>query len=81
MCNSFKGVQTSGYDPLTGQLTPLFHPRRDIWAQHFARSDDGLRIHGRTPTGRSTVEALQLNNVIALLVRRAWVSVGWHPPE
>lgn len=80
MCNNFKGVQTHALDPLTGRRRPLFNPRRQHWSRHFTWSDDGTQIMGRTATGRATVNALQLNNVIAVMVRRAWVSAGWHPP-
>ena len=80
MCNNFKGVQTHALDPLSGRRAQLFHPRTQRWSRHFAWNDDGTLIEGRTKTGRATVNALQLNNVIAVIVRRAWVSVGWHPP-
>ena len=33
-----------------------------------------------TPCGRATVMALQMNNLIAVMVRREWVAAGWHPP-
>jgi hypothetical protein len=29
----------------------------------------------------ATVEALHLNNDLAVEVRRNWVLAGWHPPE
>ncbi len=38
------------------------------------------RIIGKTPCGRATVIALQLNNWIAVMVRREWIAAGWHPP-
>jgi hypothetical protein len=81
MCNNFKSAHTHAVDPLSGQRTRLFNPRQQLWSQHFAWNDDGTQIVGRTATGRATVIALQLNNVIAVTVRRAWVSAGWHPPE
>ncbi len=34
-CNSFKGPNISGVDPLTGKITRPFHPRRDAWDKHF----------------------------------------------
>jgi hypothetical protein len=40
-----------------------------------------IEIIGITPTGRSTVVALDLNNVISLMVRRNWVKADWHPPK
>ena len=79
--NNFKAAQTEGLDSETGQRVRLFDPRRQRWSEHFAWSDDGTRIHGRTPCGRATVLALQLNHLIAVTVRREWVAAGWHPPS
>lgn len=81
MCNGFKSDHTHGTDPLTGEDVPLFHPRRQQWADHFAWSTDGQLVLGLTSCGRATVVALQLNNVIAVMVRREWVAAGWHPPS
>jgi 5-methylcytosine-specific restriction endonuclease McrA len=39
-CNEFKGWRTEGPDPVDSQMTPLFHPRRDAWAAHFAWQAD-----------------------------------------
>lgn len=58
-CNFQKGTNLSGLDPDTGTVTPLFHPRRDAWAEHFARA--GARIVGRTAIGRTTVWLLERN--------------------
>jgi hypothetical protein len=35
-CNLHKGPNLSSIDPQTGQLVPLFHPRLDVWSEHFA---------------------------------------------
>ena len=35
---------------------------------------EGFNRAGLTPCGRATVIALQLNNVISVMVRREWVS-------
>lgn len=80
LCNSYKGVQCEGIDPLTHEVVPLFNPRMQKWQEHFAWSEDSTQIVGQTACGRATVIALQLNNIIAVTVRRAWVSAGWHPP-
>jgi hypothetical protein len=79
-CNLFKGSQTHAIDPLTGRRVRLFNPRQQRWHRHFLWSDDGTLIIGRTTSGRATVFALNLNNLVAVTVRRNWVSVGWHPP-
>jgi 5-methylcytosine-specific restriction endonuclease McrA len=81
LCNRYKGMQTHGFDEETQNIVALFNPRRQIWTEHFAWSADGTRITGITPTGRVTVNALKLNNDIAVEVRRNWVLAGWHPPK
>lgn len=81
LCNRAKGDRVEAADPETGAVVPLFHPRRERWADHFAWADGGLRIVGRTPTGRATVAALHLDSdEDAILVRSYWVLAGWHPP-
>jgi hypothetical protein len=34
-CNKYKGSDIASVDSETGQLTFLYHPRRDIWSDHF----------------------------------------------
>ena len=80
MCNNFKAAQTEAIDPRTGRTTRLFNPRRQSWTSHFSWNNVGTQILGKTPCGRATVLAMQLNNVIAVLVREQWVAAGWHPP-
>jgi len=58
-CNLFKGPNLAGIDPETGEITPLFHPRRERWYMHFMLQ--GVHIIGRTPTGRATVQVLNMN--------------------
>jgi hypothetical protein len=81
LCNRYKGAQITGVDPTSGATVALFNPRIQIWPEHFQWSADGIRIIGLTPIGRATVEALQLNNEVAVEVRRNWVLAGWHPPK
>ena len=59
----------------------VFNPRTQRWDDHFNWSNDGVQIIGITPVGRATVEALKLNNQLAVEVRRNWVLAGWHPPQ
>lgn len=80
-CNNFKSNQTQADDPETGLRVALFNPRKDTWTEHFKWSEDGVQIIGVTPRGRATVIALRINYEIALMVRRNWVAVGWHPPK
>ena len=79
-CNEFKGNLTQAIDPVTAELVPLFHPRRQQWSEHFIWSADGTRIEGLTVIGRATVVALRMNHPVIIGARRRWVSSGWHPP-
>jgi hypothetical protein len=66
-CNLRKGSNLTGIDPCSGEVVPLFHPRRDRWTEHFARR--GLRIEGITATGRTTVDVLAMNDARRLELR------------
>ena len=81
LCNRYKGTQIEGTDLQTGKQVPLFHPRLQNWSEHFSWDSSGTHIVGLTDIGRATVEALRLNNEIAVEVRRHWVLAGWHPPD
>ncbi len=81
LCNRHKGDKTTAVDPKTKQTVPLFNPRTQTWSEHFQWSEDGIRILGRTPIGRATVDALHLSDdPDALEVRSYWVIAGWHSP-
>ena len=58
-CNFYKGSNLSAIDPETGAVIQLFHPRQQIWEEHFEM--DGASIAGRTPTGRETIRLLNMN--------------------
>lgn len=67
-CNLHKGPNLSGIDPETGQVVRLFDPRRDAWSDHFLQN--GPHLVGRTPTGRSTVSVLKMNEPARVELRR-----------
>jgi hypothetical protein len=79
-CNNHKYTKTQALDAIGGNVVPLFHPRRDSWGDHFAWSGDCTLTVGMTPTGRATVEALQLNRVGLMNLRRVLYDAGEHPP-
>lgn len=80
-CNRIKQTHVTGIDPHSGQRVSLFDPRQQRWDEHFAWSDDATLVVGLTPTGRATIEQLQLNRPILVLARQRWVRAGWHPPQ
>jgi hypothetical protein len=80
ICNSHKADRVSAIDPESGQTVSLFNPRAESWDEHFEWVENGAIIRGKTPTGRTTVSALNMNHPDLVMVRRLWVLAGWHPP-
>lgn len=79
-CNNHKHVKTEGFDPVGKVYVPLFNPRHQRWCDHFAWEQGCTRIVGLTPTGRATVEALQLNRQSLINLRGILYAMGEHPP-
>lgn len=77
-CNSFKGPNIAGLDPLTGILSPLFHPRQQEWTEHFRW--EGAQLIGLTATGRTTIEVLGINGADFVLLRMSLIREGVFPP-
>lgn len=80
-CNGHKADKIKGIDPKTGKFVSLFHPRKQIWDEHFTWSDDKIRIVGLTATGRATVETLKMNRTGLLNLRRLLLANNEHPPK
>lgn len=80
-CNNHKYNKTEGIDPISGEKTPLYHPRQQYWSDHFSWSNDYTLILGLTPTGRVTVEVLRLNREGLVNLRRILYAMGEHPPD
>ena len=79
-CNRLKYDRIAGFDPELGVMVQLYNAYTQRWTDHFRWEENGLLIVGATPTGRATVNAVQLNRASLVNSRRLWVSVGWHPP-
>ncbi|MCC6282051.1 MAG: HNH endonuclease [Saprospiraceae bacterium] len=79
-CNGMKYNETHAIDPITMQLVPLFHPRMQVWSEHFQWSPGMTHVFGRTAVGRATVEKLGLNRMGVVNLREVLVMVGTHPP-
>jgi HNH endonuclease len=85
-CNGYRYNFTTGIDPDTGQMLPLFNPRQQQWYDHFIWSADALKIIGITSTGRATCNRLDLNDErhnegSIVKARRLWIKGGWHPSD
>lgn len=77
-CNLRKADRVEAVDPETGVIVPLFHPRRQVWAEEFAWNGDCLV--GRSAGARATVAALGLNDARRLLIRQAERNFQLFPP-
>lgn len=80
-CNNFKYSHTEAIDPVTGKMKPLFHPRQQIWDEHFTWNEDYTEIIGLTPTGRATIDRMKLNRVGLVNFRRVLHTLNEHPPK
>jgi hypothetical protein len=78
-CNLNKGTDFATIDWETGEVTLLFNPRTQRWHDHFAFA--GAEIIGLTPTGRATIDLLQLNSLHRLSERQDLMALGVYPPE
>jgi hypothetical protein len=69
-CNRHKGSDLASFDPQTGQLSPLFNPRTQVWLEHFIYESN--KMVGLTPEGRTTVHLLRLNSEERLNERQSY---------
>ena len=80
-CNNFKFTRTHALDPETGEEVPLFHPRRDVWHEHFTWNENFTVLIGASPIGRATVLQLKLNRDFLVNQRVVYRAYGVHPPD
>jgi len=73
-CNYHKGPNIAAFDPKSGQLVRLFHPRQDLWADHFAWEE--IVVVGLTAIGRATIELLAINDWQRVEVRENLQNLG-----
>lgn len=74
VCNQHKGSDLTSIDPDSGELTRLYHPRRDKWEEHFEFR--GLFIAPKSATGRVTVRLLQFNAPERITEREWFIEAG-----
>ena len=79
-CNDRKYTAVDAIDPVSGEVVPLFHPRKQVWAEHFLWAADFTQIVGQSPTGRATVARLKLNRPELVKLRQILRIAGEHPP-
>jgi hypothetical protein len=80
-CNGHKYTKVEAFDPVSQTQAPLYHPRQQVWRDHFGWSTDYMQIIGLTAIGRATVEALKLNRPGVINMRKLLLMAGLHPPN
>jgi hypothetical protein len=77
-CNSYKGSDISSvYWRGTGEVTPLFNPRKDQWSVHFEL--EGVLIRPLNAQGRVTVSLLCFNDPTRIKEREMLLRSGEYP--
>ena len=76
-CNRHKGSDFASFDPDTDDVTALFNPRQDKWADHFRLSN--VDIVPLAARGRVTVYILKLNDETRIRARQALADSGRYP--
>ena len=76
-CNTHKGPNIAGIDPDTGALTRPFHPRTDIWGDHFEW--DGPTLRAKTAIARVTLYVLNINDPVRVEHRKLLIEEGVFP--
>jgi hypothetical protein len=75
-CNPSKWATQEALDPQSQTRVPLFNPRSDSWdvclTFELNPADERVRIEGRSPIGRATVECLHMNAAHATRARWKW---------
>jgi hypothetical protein len=79
-CNLSKALATTARDPETDTIVSLFNPRLQQWTEHFEWIDAGIRIKGKTPIARATINRLGMNRQRITIARETWVKNSAHPP-
>jgi hypothetical protein len=79
-CSLHKSDKLIATDPHSGETFPVFHPLTQIWKEHFSMDKDGT-IHGLTPIGSGTIEALRMNDPLPHIARNIQIRLGLLSPS
>jgi hypothetical protein len=78
-CNVAKGTDPGAIIGRPPRLVRLYHPRLDIWSEHFQLSPNRSRIVALSDIGEATVRLLNLNAPDRILLRKALVKASRYP--
>ena len=78
-CNLRKGTRISGIDPDSNTEVRFFHPRQELWSDHFQVDSESGMVMGITSIGKVTVEYLEMNSSAQVVARQLWIRLGLFP--
>ena len=73
-CNSYKGPNLSGWLLESDQVVRLFHPRKDVWPDHF--SWHGALVLPKSDVGHATIDVLEMNRPDVVELRTWLLELG-----
>jgi hypothetical protein len=77
VCNNSKGSDLGTLTGPRAELTRLFHPRSDRWAESFQLH--GARINPIGAAGEATVKLLRINDDLRVRERQVLAEAGRYP--
>ena len=78
-CNLRKGTCISAINSDSNDEVQFFHPRQNLWSEHFQIDMKVGMVMGITAVGKVTVENLKMNSVAQVAARKLWVRLGLFP--
>ena len=79
ICNRSKGSDVASINGRSGEIVRLFHPRQDLWADHFQL--DGCSIRAISAVGTATAALLRFNAPERLAERSLLQSLDSYPTK
>ena len=76
-CNIFKGPNIAGVSSEKSEVSRLFHPRKDIWSEHFSWS--GGALIPKSDIGCATINVLRINLPRRIDFRQELINEGVLP--
>jgi hypothetical protein len=76
-CNRHKGSDFATLDSSNGEIIRLFHPRLQIWNEHFTLKN--AEIIGTTAIGRATSRLLMFNTSSRVRSRKLLIAQNLYP--
>lgn len=78
-CNLHKADRVSAALGHGSVAIALFHPRTDVWSDHFEWDD--YQLIGKTDVGLITIRLLDLNHKRRIKIRQSEQMFGLFPPQ